>query len=501
MLALRYTVLAAIEADLAQIAVLKAIGAPHSQIRRLYLLKYMVLSLVGAVIGYLAGIPLATALGAPALLYLGTPPTSIWSVGLPILMVLVLAGTIIGFTRATLRRVGKISAVEALRSGTSGALRRRRHRWRLSGSRRMPAQQWLGIREALRPSNALLLGVLALCTFTMVLPVNVSTTLDDPQIATYLGVGEADLRIDVRAGTQELSTVESAVTDDPRVSTYTTVLRRNYKMRTQDGEWESVLIDIGDHNAFPMKYMSGRSPNDDSEVSLSYNQAKATSAEVGSTVTVRTADGDKDLTVTGIYQDITNNGSTAKATFDDGAPALWQLMYANVKDKNQESAVADDLQRDLPGVQVNGMSEYASEFFGATSSQVRLIAGMACAIALGLAFLITVLFTVLVLSREKPQVGILRALGCTQRAIAGQYFTRFGLLTVTGIGLGLLLAATLGESAIGLVLGSRGAPNVELLPRLWLVGLVLPAALIATVTGAVALALRRLRTMTLSTSE
>ena len=501
MLALRYTVLAAIEADLAQIAVLKAIGAPHSQIRRLYLLKYMVLSLVGAVIGYLAGIPLATALGAPALLYLGTPPTSIWSVGLPILMVLVLAGTIIGFTWATLRRVGKISAVEALRSGTSGALRRRRHRWRLSGSRRMPTQQWLGIREALRPSNALLLGVLALCTFTMVLPVNVSTTLDDPQIATYLGVGEADLRIDVRAGTQELSTVESAVTDDPRVSTYTTVLRRNYKMRTQDGEWESVLIDIGDHNAFPMKYMSGRSPNDDSEVSLSYNQAKATSAEVGSTVTVRTADGDKDLTVTGIYQDITNNGSTAKATFDDGAPALWQLMYANVKDKNQESAVADDLQRDLPGVQVNGMSEYASEFFGATSSQVRLIAGMACAIALGLAFLITVLFTVLVLSREKPQVGILRALGCTQRAIAGQYFTRFGLLTVTGIGLGLLLAATLGESAIGLVLGSRGAPNVELLPRLWLVGLVLPAALIATVTGAVALALRRLRTMTLSTSE
>ena len=72
---------------------------------------------------------------------------------------------------------------------------------------------------------------------------------------------------------------------------------------------------------------------------------------------------------------------------------------------------------------------------------------------------------------------------------------------MTGIGLGLLLAATLGESAIGLVLGSRGAPNVELLPRLWLVGLVLPAALIATVTGAVALALRRLRTMTLSTSE
>jgi len=447
-LALRYTVFAAIETDLAQIAALKAIGAPLRGIRRLYVAKYLALSAVGATLGYAVGQSLATALEAPTTLYLGRPATTPWSVGLPILTVLVLALGVIGFTWLALRRIGRISAIEALRSGTSASLRPRRQRWRLAALRRLPVQVWLGAREALRPSNALLLGILALCTFTMVLPVNVATTLDDPRIATYLGVGEADLRIDVRAGTQELSTVESAVTDDPRVSTYTTVLRRNYKMRTQDGEWESVLIDIGDHNAFPMKYMSGRSPNDDSEVSLSYNQAKATSAEVGSTVTVRTADGDKDLTVTGIYQDITNNGSTAKATFDDGAPALWQLMYANVKDKNQESAVADDLQRDLPGVQVNGMSEYASEFFGATSSQVRLIAGMACAIALGLAFLITVLFTVLVLSREKPQVGILRALGCTQRAIAGQYFTRFGLLTVTGIGLGLLLAATLGLSAV-----------------------------------------------------
>ena len=44
---------------------------------------------------------------------------------------------------------------------------------------------------------------------------------------------------------------------------------------------------------------------------------------------MQTADGDKDLTVTGVYQDITNNGKTAKATFDDGAPALWQIIYAD----------------------------------------------------------------------------------------------------------------------------------------------------------------------------
>ena len=500
MLALRYTVLAAIESDLAQIAVLKAIGAPHSRIRRLYVLKYLALSAAGAIVGYAAGQPLAAQLEAPTTLYLGTPPRTVWSVGIPILAVLVLAAVIVGFTWLSLRRIGRISTIETLRSGTSASLRPRRQQWRLSSVRHLPVQIWLGAREALRPSNALLLGVLALCTFTMVLPTNVSTTLSNPQVATYLGVGQADLRIDVRTGVQDLATVEKEVDSDPRITRHTTVLRRSYKMSTSRGGWEPVIIDIGNHEAFPMKYISGRGPSTDDEVSLSYSQAEATGAKEGSTVTVQTADGDKDLTVTGVYQDITNNGKTAKATFDDGAPALWQVIYADAHSTDQASAFAHDLNEKYPGIQAIGMNQYASQFFGATGSQVQRITMMACVIALGLSFLITVLFTVLIVSRERPQIGVLMALGCTRGAVARQYLIRFGVLALTGIALGLLGSFTLGSSAIGAVMSDRGAPDLQLLPNWRLVGLVLPGALLATVVGAVALALRRLRTMPLTTT-
>ena len=504
-LALRYATLAAIETDLAQIAVLKAIGAPLSRIRRLYVVKYLALSALGAALGYAAGQPLAAALETPTTLYLGRPPTTLWSVGAPILTVLVLTLGVIGFTWLALGRIGRISAIEALRSGTSASLRPRRQRWRLSGLRRLPVQVWLGAREALRPSNALLLGVLTLCTLTMVLPANVATTLSNPQIATYLGAGQADLRIDVRSGVQDLATVEKKVDSDPRVTRHATILRRSYKMATTAGGWETVLIDIGDHEAFPMKYLSGHGPTTNDEVSLSYSQAQVTGAKEGSTVTVQTADGKKDLTVTGVYQDITNNGKTAKATFDDGAPALWQIIYANFRSSDQASAVARDLRQEYPGVQAIGMNQYASQFFGATGSQVRLITTMACVIALGLSFLITVLFTVLIVSRERPQICVLMALGSTRRDIAGQYLIRFGVLALTGIALGLLAAFTLGSSTIGALMATRGAPDLELLPNPWLVGLALPAALLATIAGAVALALTRLRamplTMTLTTGE
>ena len=499
-LALRYTVLAAIETDLAQIAVLKAIGAPHSRIRSLYVIKYLTLTAVGATVGYAAGQPLAAQLEAPTTLYLGTPPRTIWSVGIPILAVLVLAAIIVGFTWLSLRRIGRISTIEALHSGTSASLRPRRQRWRLSSVRRLPVQVWLGAREALRPSNALLLGVLALCTFTMVLPTNVSTTLSNPQIATYLGVGQADLRIDVRTGVQDLATVEKGVDSDPRITRHTTVLRRSYKMSTATGGWETALIDIGDHEAFPMEYLSGRAPTTNDEIALSYSQAQDTGAKEGATVTVRTADGDKDLTVTGVYQDITNNGHTAKATFDDGAPALWQIVYADAGSTQQASALAKQLSGEYPGIQAISMNQYAAQFFGATGSQVRVVTTLACAIALGLSFLITMLFTVLIVSRERPQIGVLMALGCTRRAVAGQYLIRFGLLALVGTALGLLGASALGSPAIGAVMASRGAPDLQLLPNWWLVGLVLPGALLATVIGAVALALRRLRTMSLSTA-
>ena len=504
-LALRYAALAAIETDLAQIAVLRAIGAPLSRIRRLYVVKYLALAALGAALGYAAGQPLAAALETPTTLYLGRPPTTLWSVGAPILTVLVLTLGVIGFTWLALGRIGRISAIEALRSGTSASLRPRRQRWRLSGLRRLPVQVWLGAREALRPSNALLLGVLTLCTLTMVLPANVATTLSNPQIATYLGAGQADLRIDVRSGVQDLATVEKRIDSDPRVTRHATILRRSYKMATTAGGWETVLIDIGDHEAFPMKYLSGHGPTTNDEVSLSYSQAQVTGAKEGSTVTVQTADGTKDLTVTGVYQDITNNGKTAKATFDDGAPALWQVIYADAHSPDQASAFARDLNEKYPGVQAIGMNQYASQFFGATGSQVRLITTMACVIALGLSFLITVLFTVLIVSRERPQICVLMALGSTRRDIAGQYLIRFGVLALTGIALGLLAAFTLGSSTIGALMATRGAPDLELLPNPWLVGLALPGALLATVAGAVALALTRLRamplTMTLTTGE
>ncbi|MDO4259230.1 MAG: ABC transporter permease [Actinomycetaceae bacterium] len=491
-LALRYTILAAIESDLAQIAVLKAIGAPHKGISRLYRAKYLVLALTGSIIGYALGYPLAEMLGAPTVAYMGKAPFSLWTILLPLLMVAGLSATIILFTTATLRRIGKISAITALRNGTASSLRQRRLGWRLSHSRILKVPHWLGLREAFRSANILLTSVLALCTFTIAVPSNVASTLGNPELATYLGVGDADLRIDIPLGSANLSEVSSALEADPRITTHTAILRRDYSMLTQEGQWESLLIDSGDASAFAMKYLSGSAPTNDQEIAVSYAQAEVVKAQVGSNVSVQTPTGQRNLKVTGIYQDITNNGLTAKVTFEDDAPVLWQLMYANTDSPEAAAAIAQDLRKAFPGIQVTPMSEYATQFFGATGSQVHIIALLAGAVALALTFLITILFALLVLARENPAIRIQHALGATVATLRRQYVTRFAAIGIIGTAIGVVATSTLGQSAIGAVMATRGAPGLELLPNPYILFLAIPAAVLFTVSSALFAALSRL---------
>ena len=126
---------------------------------------------------------------------------------------------------------------------------------------------------------------------------------------------------------------------------------------------------------------------------------------------------------------------------------------------------------------------------------------MALVISLGLVFLIMALYCVLLLARERGRIAMLRALGSTVRSIAGQYFIRFGVVAVIGVALGIAMAVTVGESAVGLLLATRGAPDLHLLADPLLIGLVVPTAILSAAAITVGLALRPLPSITLTDTD
>ena len=461
------------------------------------------------------------------LLYLGEPAAGAWDVAVPLAAAIALGLLMVGFCRLILRRIDKLSAVQALRTGVSGKIRPKRHRLKLTSFKRVPVCLWMGVREAFRPAYALLFGVLSVCTIVMVMPVCVVTTMDNPGFSTYLGIGGADVRMDVKkidssqSGVGGLDQAFARVKADPGVSQAVKMTVHRYDMAAAGRKGTVALVESGDHTTFPVSYLRGKAPVAANEIALSSGQAKESGADVGDAVTLTvprggTGDGpsspvsgqsgdSRKLRVTGVYQDITNGGKTAKTPMEtvagDTSEPTQQVIYADLKESADPAEAVAGLRAKLPGVTVVQLQEYISQTLGATISQMRTVCVFAGIVSAALAFLVSALFAVLVVKRETPQIAAQLAIGASRRGLRGQYLIRFGAVLVMGIAAGALAVLTLGEAAVGAVLGMLGAPNLSLVVNPWLVWIALPGVLALTVAGAVLLALRRMRTAEMEDAE
>lgn len=498
--ALRFAFLAAIEQDLGEIATLRIIGLPLPHLKRLYLTKYAVLATVGSLVGLVASWPAVHLTSAQIELYLGQPtghPLLWWS---PIAAAALTAMVVIASCWHLLGRLSKLSAVEIVRTGTAASTRLRRPRWRLTQSR-LSVPTFLGLQGAAQPANALLVIVVALCAFVMIVPANVAATFDDPRFASYLGVGQADIRLDLRSGTTDAAALERAVAADPRVQRSTSLLSGRFKVKNRDGLWEPLIIETGDHEVFPLRYETGRAPQTTSDIALSVNEATALGVVVGDTLEVALTDRPTRLTVSGTYQDITNGGKTGKARFAlPGAP-LWQVIYLDVADSTNQSALIDELTRTYPDIKVTDADQYTAEAMGSTITQMAVLAQVTTVSSTVVAMVIFALFVMLVLARNRGEITMLRTLGADLRMMRQQYLIHFGAVTAVGLALGAVLAATAGQQLFAWAMGSLGAPSVVFLPRAWLSWVALPLLLAIACLVAVQLGLRRLTNIQIEKPE
>ena len=111
--------------------------------------------------------------------------------------------------------------------------------------------------------------------------------------------------------------------------------QKHSKQKREDGSEENIKIELGDHSIFPIEYSEGRAPAAEDEIALSAINADEMSKKVGDVITLVIEGKEKDLTVSGIYSDITNGGKTAKAVFtDNSANIMWSIVSAELSDKS-----------------------------------------------------------------------------------------------------------------------------------------------------------------------
>ncbi len=489
LICLRFTMLATLEEDYREIGVMKAIGIHPKDIRRLYLTKYRFMAFTASACGYLASLWIHPLLTNNISTYMGSFRQTALHRLIPLAGVMVVAAIVIFFCRRVLKKFTNITAVEALRLGRSPDLGNSSRIMPLRKNRLMDTNVYLGLRDI--AGRFRLFGVLGivliLCSFILIVPINFLSTVKSPTFVNYMGAGRSDLRIDLRQTDniqERYQEMQATLRQDQDIETHAVFVTSQYNYLNNEGETEKVTVETGDFSQFPLTYLQGQAPEREGEIALSYLNAREMEKQVGDTLALTVDEDEQTLTVTGIYQDVTNGGKTAKAMLPhDPLEVQWYVVNLDMKPGVDLSTKMEEYSQVFYPAKVVGMDDYVQQTFGETITQLQKITLLTVLVAVVISMLMTALFFKMLLTKDAANMAIMRMLGFSIAQIRRQYMTRALVMVAIGILLGTLAAATLGQQFISLLGSFSGASEIQFIVNPVIAYILCPLLLTAAVLG------------------
>ncbi len=484
LLCLSYIIKATLTEEHRAIGTMKAIGFSLRSIEKMYLMKYMLLAITAGAIGYFVAIPFSSLCSQSVILYCGTG-TTVWMQWVyPIVGIVLLELLITMRCKKMIRKNLKSTVVELLRGEDY------KHN---EGHYKLPKKKWKNANAVIAfgelsckwKEYIVLFLVFVLSTFLILLPINMQTTIQDPSFITYMGIGQCDIRVDMQYSNdneekakfeEQRKLLLTQLEQDKEIDQYA-VFQTGYIQVQNTNEWEYLRVSSGDETVFPLAYLEGEAPQEEKDIAISYMEATELNKAVGDTVTIKVAEDTLDYTVSGIYQDVTYGGKTAKAQmmFPDQAIEGY-VIYLDVQDGASVSEKATEIRELVSGGRVTPITEFVKQTLGGISGHMGTMIVAATVLSLLLVILISMMFLQLVTAREHSAVAIKKALGFTNRDIRIQFGIRILAIQVVAVILGAILTNTLGEVIFGALVSMAGSARITMLISPIVSYLVCPAA-------------------------
>lgn len=433
---IRFMLVTKVSNETRDVGLLKAVGFTSKRIKHLIVSRYAVLSILGGILGISLSAIVFDPLSLQMRRLYGVTPNAILNYVFAILSALIVIGIVLLFVGIVLKRIKKMSAVDVL----SGRLDKK------------------------KKNRGVIIGiVVAIAVFLMVIPTNLHTTLSSPSFVTYMGIGDASHRMDIRGeanSENQLNKIETLLENDESVKEYALYQTSSNHVTLRDGTELNILLEWGNHTKFPVKYVEGKAPNSKGQIALSYLLAEDLQLGIGDTLILETTKGNEVQIVSGIYSDITNGGKTAKINEESGfnpKDSMWRIIYLTLKDGIDEKTFMEKYSNE--GVEVIDIASRVKATYGPTLEQVSfadiLVKVLACLIIL----IIIMLFVKMIISNKKREISIKKALGFNNKSIKNRFIKSWCIPIVIGLVLGSVLGCFVGELLCGMTIKSLGAAS------------------------------------------
>lgn len=445
-LCIRFVVLITLESDKTETGVMKAIGILPKQIQNLYLMKYVLLSVSGALIGTVIALFVERPVSMQTRLLYGIPDNNANHLIAGIMGCIVAEMLILLSIRKTLTKVKKLSAVSILsgRDEQSGELEAKRIRKKFS---------------------VVIVFVICICTMMVIVPINLMSTISSSRFVTYMGIGNSDIRVDIRQSEnviEQTDEIMDVIRSKRYVDEIVSLISYSCQVELPDGIKTRLMIECGNHLSFPVTYIDGYAAQKDDEMAVSHLYAADNNLSVGDYIRVFTGGGYTDYVICGIYSDITNGGKTGKAhSLRTNEAPTWSVLYMTLKPGSEKQDYVDELKREMLGMgidaKVTSIQDYVTNTYGTTIQLVRIAGIVAGIAAITIISTVIFLFVRLIISIDKDEISMQKAIGIVSRNIKNHYISKYVFLAIVGIVIGLVCGIILGERITAAILDGFGA--------------------------------------------
>lgn len=505
MIILRFTIVFTLNEEFREIGVMKAIGVPETQIRGIYLTKYLMLAIVGAGIGFFAGIPFGKMLLAQVSRNMVMETEgNIWLLSLACAMVILLI--VVLFCYRCTGRLKKFSPIDAIREGSNGERFTKKGLLKLEKWHASPVS-FLALNDILSKfrSFVVLLLIFTIGILLIIVPVNTANTLKSDKLVAWFGMQESDIcmlneeednriiREEGREGIKDnFKEMEEALKKQGIPVKVSQEVHFNFRVSMGEKSYNAFCLQGTGNKADDYKYEEGVAPKYENEIAMTKMTAGHIGAEIGDTVTITMGNDKKEFVITAYFQSMNNMGEgvrfSEKADVDysyTSGSFARQLTYTDEPNEKEKEARKEKIADLYPDYTVYTCGEYLSDMMGGIADTLDAVKQFIVIVIMAINMLVTILVSRTFLAKERGEIGMLKAIGFDNRVLIRWQVLRIGIILVLAVILGALLSTPVAQISAGKVFEMMGATHIEFVIKPFETYVVYPLlVLAATLIGA-----------------
>lgn len=477
-LVLRFSISLTIAEEFREIGVMKAIGITNGKIRSLYIGKYLMMAIVGVIIGFGASIPFGRMLlkSVSENMVLGNN-MGIWTNLAGSLLVVIV---IVGFAYHCTGKVKEASPVDAIRSGQTGERYKKKSLYRI-GRSHTSTSLYMAINDVISSPRRFLTIIVSfcICTLFVLIMENTVATMKSPNLIHTFAT-ESDLYVtDVEDAMEYMNTGDKAaakkglekrgeeLAEHGMPARFCVDVTYKYTLSFEGEEYSLPCMQGLETKASDYRYTEGVAPQNKQEIAITPQISEKTGAKIGDMVTIDYGSEKLDCMVTAYFQTMNQLGEVVR--LHEEAPtdfqyvgniASFQIDFTDNSSREEVELRKERIKELYDNDKVMNATEYCMDCLAVVDT-MDAVKYLLLSITLIVVLLVTILMERSFIADERSQIAILKAMGFKDSFIIRWQVQRFGLVTLIGVILAAIVSIPMTDLCISPIFGMMGAWDIN----------------------------------------